>query len=87
MDKEFPPEKRSLVGSPTPRDYKGQFDVVQFKRAKDLFGEGNYDVFRGVSPNDIRQGSLGNCYFLCSLASLAEYPDLIKRLFDFDHVN
>ena len=30
---------------------------------------------------------MGNCYFLCSLASLAEYPDLITRLFDYDHVN
>ncbi len=87
VDKEFPPEKRSLVGNPTPKDYDGQFDVIQWKRAKDLFGQGQYDLFRGIDPGDIKQGSLGNCYFLCSLASLAEYPDLIKRLFDYDSVN
>jgi hypothetical protein len=87
VDKEFPPEKVSLVGNPAPADYKGQFDKIQWKRAAELFGEGAYDIFKGISPNDIKQGSLGNCYFLCSLASLAEYPHLIERLFDFDHCN
>lgn len=87
VDKEFPPNQVSLVGSPTPADYDGQFKVVEWKRAKELFGEGAYDVFRGITPCDIRQGSLGNCYFLCSLASLAEHPKLISRLFDYDTVN
>ncbi len=86
VDKEFPPEKQSLVGNPTPRDYNGQFDVIEWKRAKELFGN-DYDIFRNIEPSDILQGSLGNCYFLCSLSSLAEYPDLISRLFDFDHKN
>lgn len=87
LDKEFPPNQGSLIGNPPPADYKGQFKVVEWKRASELFGEGTYDVFRGIAPTDIRQGSLGNCYFLCSLSSLAEHPQLISRLFDFDHVN
>ena len=35
----------------------------------------------GIDPNDINQGALGNCWFLASIASVAENPSLIKRLF------
>lgn len=85
-DKEFFADITSLVGKCTPADYDGQFDVIKFTSASQLFHD-EYDVFKGISPNDIMQGALGNCYFLCSLSSLAEYPDLITRLFDFDEVN
>lgn len=34
----------------------------------------------GIEPTDIRQGSLGDCYFLASLASLAEYPKRIQKM-------
>lgn len=34
----------------------------------------------GIKPNDILQGALGDCYFLCSLAILAERPERIKKL-------
>lgn len=39
-------------------------------------------LFKGkIEPNDILQGVLGDCYFLCTLASLAEWPQRIKKLF------
>ena len=87
VDKEFPPEKASLCLEPPHPEYRGQFDRIVWKRADELFGEGQYDIFKGISPSDIRQGALGNCYFLCSLASLAEQPELIKRLFDVQQIN
>lgn len=34
-----------------------------------------------MEPNDIRQGYLGDCYFLAGLAALAERPDRIFNLF------
>lgn len=36
-----------------------------------------------IEPNDIRQGSLGDCYFLSGIAGLAEYLNLIQRLFEY----
>lgn len=33
------------------------------------------------SPDDIGQGSLGDCYFVCTLSALAEFPERVKRLF------
>ena len=33
-----------------------------------------------ISPSDIYQGRLGDCYFLSSISALAEYPARIERL-------
>jgi hypothetical protein len=34
-----------------------------------------------IEPADIKQGCLGNCYFMAGLAALAERPDRIFNLF------
>lgn len=44
--------------------------------------EASISLFDNIEPNDIKQGLLGDCYFLCSLSSLAERPHLVKRLFE-----
>jgi calpain-15 len=47
-----------------------------------LKGYDNIELFKGdIDPNDILQGGLGTCYLLCSIASLAERPERIKKLF------
>ena len=38
-------------------------------------------------PNNIKQGKCGDCYYLSTLSSLAEYPDRIKKIFLTDNVN
>jgi calpain-15 len=52
-----------------------------WKRPKDVYGEGNYKVFNNISPDDIKQGHCGDCYYLSCLSSLAENPKWIKRIF------
>ncbi len=39
------------------------------------------------SFQDISQGILGNCYFLSALGALAQYPNLIRRIFPTEEVN
>ena len=50
--------------------------------------EGKLEVFKNeVTPSDIKQGSLGDCYFLSCLSVLAENPKRIKQLFLQDKQN
>ena len=43
---------------------------------------GELHIFQGqIEPNDIKQGQIGDCYFLSSLAAIAEKPDRIRNMF------
>ena len=49
---------------------------------------GPLEVFsKGIEPNDIKQGKLGDCYLLAALSVLAEKPQRIKNLFILDKIN
>lgn len=41
----------------------------------------------GISPAHIIQGSIGDCYMISALASMAEYPDRVMKLFRTTELN
>jgi hypothetical protein len=36
---------------------------------------------KGVSPAGVRQGGLGDCWFMAAASAVAEYPNRIKNVF------
>ena len=44
-------------------------------------------LWSDMSPDDVQQGSLGDCYFLSALSVLAEVPDRIHRLFILEGIS
>ena len=80
----FPPNQNSILG----RDSNGEFidkvdgpkkqtlfnlDEIEWKRAGDIFPE--QLLFEGtISVDDVKQGKIGNCYFLSAIVQCANFP-------------
>ena len=87
-DKDFPPELKSLEGDGTnhySKDWvEGPRPCDQWKRPDDFFGVGKYKLFQdSIEPQDIKQGAIGNCYFMAAIAALSDkgHSNRIARLF------
>jgi hypothetical protein len=84
-DPEFPPQASSLIPDwdhPSEEGQAAQWKDIVWKRASSLDclnKDGQMCVFQGaIEPADIKQGALGNCYFLSALSVLAELPERIR---------
>ena len=98
-DPYFPPNENSLLG----KNEKGEFldkregkekasripsNNIEWKRASEIFKGKKYFLFEDViEMDDILQGQLGDCYFLSSVAALAEFPYLIYNMFRTKEIN
>jgi hypothetical protein len=98
-DPNFPPNENSLLS----KDSNGEFvdkiegeeysqriksDEIEWKRCSEIFKNQKYLLFEGkIELNDINQGSLGDCYFLASVAALTKYPNLIYNMFKTKEIN
>lgn len=45
-------------------------------------GVQNISLFSGVSPQDLKQGGVGDCWLISSFASMAEFPEALMAVFD-----
>lgn len=79
IDPHFPPSDVSIYNQ-----YKQKYPykkIVHWRRPRDFMKSIPKVFHEDIDPNDIKQGFLGNCWFLCAVASLAEHPALVRRLF------
>jgi hypothetical protein len=76
FDTDFPASAKSI--------FEGEgdhpFPMAVWYRPEDFF-IGSYRLYDGIDPKDVGQGRLGDCWLCCSIASIAEDPDLIQRIF------
>jgi hypothetical protein len=78
VDLSFPPNSTSLSRVDDAR----HLAPVHWKRPGEFLAGRTARLFDGgVEPNDIDQGQLGDCWFLCSVASVAEFPGKIQDMF------
>ncbi|WKA13618.1 MAG: calpain-like protein [Cotesia congregata filamentous virus 2] len=80
QDSVFPPSMKSLYGN-----YRHNLGVntrnnsIQWLRPLYIVGEPKF-ISNGVTKFDIKQGQLGDCWFLASAALLAEHEDLFNQV-------
>ena len=90
-DASFAADDSSLYWQQTPADLKkgNNSDVIKmyknanWKRPKD-FSTGTYPNLwgaKGVKPNGVSQGGLGDCWFLAAGSAIAEHPERIQEVF------
>lgn len=77
-DSAFPHTKASL----NIEDLGGYKGEVQWIACRDLERDPSHEVlFENISPNDLVQGTIGDCWLMAALACVAEYPWVIEALF------
>lgn len=92
VDKDFPAADESLIDPNDEIDDLMELGPVTWKRIRDIPAlvdqNGEVHIFQGyIEPSDIKQGQIGDCYFLSSIAALAERPDRIRNMFLNDDAN
>ena len=96
IDDLFPPNKNSILGlkngEPVEKvqerleklreGFLFDTDNIIWLKAEEIFNYQQYNIFvNDISIDDVRQGYLGNCYFMSSLAAMTNIPQLICQLF------
>ena len=60
---------------------------LTWRRPEEFWGAGGFVLYDKIEINDIKQGILGDCYFLSCLSAIAETPERIKKIFITQQVN
>ena len=77
-DDTFQAEQNVILDKTMNHSTHKKWQTFVWKRPKDVYGEGNFSLFDKIDSNDIKQGYCGDCYFLSSVSSIAEFPDRIR---------
>ena len=85
VDPEFHPNQHSLCRPEFDTHLKAECHKIMWKRPTQYLNASQRKrlqlVRNAITPDDIDQGKLGDCWFLCAIAALAEFPKLLLNLF------
>ena len=80
IDTEFPPNDDSLFKDPNTRpDFVKDIDTIDWKRPQEI-NEGAQLIIDGTTAGDIKQGLLGDCFFLSALGTISINQEFLKNL-------
>lgn len=85
-DEEFNEETNKEATTRMKPEKPVKWNEYTWKRLTDM-DNGPGRMYEQIDPNNIVQGALGSCYFMCSLSAIAERPAFVKRLIDSDQIN
>lgn len=87
VDPLFKPEENSIIY--VNKDKEAASDILPeeieqisglvWKRPDEIY-KGGYTLYSGIDVDDIKQGIIGNCYFLSSISAIAEFDYRIKNI-------
>jgi len=84
VDSDFPwgPDSLGAVGGDSARA-QGSLADIKWKRISDIYPDSKHVMFaEGTTPySNMRQGALGDCYYLATLVSLDSRPGALEELF------
>lgn len=83
VDDSFPPCDKSLFLRGRPEKFKSQNIIWRSPNEIHVPREDerlDWVIFRKPNFNDIKQGLLGNCWFLSALAVIIEQPELLNKI-------
>ena len=85
-DPDFAPTIDSLLKGCSAPEQETSFKRLEWKRASEIYKKA--EVFQaGITPCDVNQGALGDCYFLAVCSSMAEEPERVMALFETKEAN
>ena len=87
-DPEFPPDDSSLYLDPlNPPEYAQEEPIVEWKRPQEIYMQDEpMMIVDGIEPADVKQGILGDCWFLGSFMLLGMNPNLLQNLIVYDGI-
>lgn len=60
---------------------KDSFTQSHWKRVEDIYTSQMFDASKNFNPNMIKQGSIGDCYLISSMAAVSKSTKLVQQMF------
>ena len=82
-DDDFVPSSSSIYWRDMSETPPGPLDknLASWTRAYDTFSQTNTLFGNGITPEDIIQGAIGDCWFMSAASALAEEPGRLEKVF------